>query len=125
MTSGDLAQEEIDGTLYYRPISSEEGQSSGHRAHLLPAFDEYLVGYSDRSAVLDPAAAKSVNAGGGMPSPVIVIDGQVAGTWKRTLNKGRVEVTPAWFDRPIGDQVDLFRQVARRYAEFIGLELAA
>ena len=59
---------------------------------LLPPFDEYLVGYADRSAVLDPKHILSTNAGGGMLSAVIVIDGEVAGTWKRTLKKNDVEV---------------------------------
>ena len=38
--------------------------------HLLPRFDEYLLGYKDRSLVLDPTYAKRVNAGGGMPSAI-------------------------------------------------------
>lgn len=46
-------------------------------AHLLPAFDEYLVGYRDRSALIDPAYVRKVNAGGGMLSPAVVIDGRV------------------------------------------------
>jgi hypothetical protein len=51
--------------------------------HLLPAFDEYTVAYKDRSAVLDPAFAKRVNAGGGMLAPVIIVNGIVAGRWQR------------------------------------------
>jgi len=59
-------------------------------AHLLPGFDEYLLGYSDRSAVLDPADAQRICPGGnGMFSPTMVIDGHVTGTWKRTFKKAR------------------------------------
>src|SRR5262249_40550530 len=67
---------------------------SAARAHLLPAFDEYLVGYTDRSAVLDPAHTKRINAGGGLLAPVVLIDGRVAGVWKRTFDKETVVLTP-------------------------------
>ncbi len=120
----DLAELVIDGTTYYQPLSSREGLWNEDCVHLLPAFDEYLVGYSDRSAVLDPQVMKSVNAGGGMLSPVILIDGRVAGTWKRTLKKDRVEVSPVWFDQPGEEQMAAFRQAAARYAEFLGLGLS-
>ena len=93
-------------------------------AVLLPAFDEYLVGYKERSAVLDPRQVKQINAGGGMLNPVIVIDGQVAGTWKRTLRKQSVSITPAWFDPPGEAGLDAFQAAARRYAAFLGLELS-
>ncbi len=125
LAAGDLVQDEIDGRQYYRPLAPRHSQLDGRGAHLLPAFDEYLVGYSDRSAVLDPQAVKSVNAGGGMLSPVILIDGRVAGTWKRTLKKDRMEVSPAWFEQPGEEQVEAFWQAAALYAGFLGLELSA
>ncbi len=37
--------------------------------HLLPPFDEYTVAYKDRSAIIDPAFAKRVNAGGESSTP--------------------------------------------------------
>jgi hypothetical protein len=61
---------------------------------LLPAFDEYTVAYKDRSLVLDEAAAKQT--GNGIFKPLLVIDGQVKGYWKRNDKKGssRVDLTP-------------------------------
>ncbi len=55
---------------------------------LLPAFDTYLLGYRGRELAVEPAYAGRVNAGGGMIRPVLLVDGQVAGTW-RTGRKGR------------------------------------
>lgn len=57
-----------------------------HGVHLLPPFDEYTVAYKDRTDIIDPAFTKRVNAGGGMLNAVVVIDGVVAGTWKRPLH---------------------------------------
>lgn len=90
---------------------------------LLPAFDEYLVGYKDRDAVLDPAFVKAINAGGGLLNPAIVIDGQVVGVWKRTLKKTTVAVSPAWFRPPDRWQQEAYAQAAEKYGGFLGLAI--
>ena len=69
----------------------------GPGAWLLPGFDEYLLGYKDRDAVLDPQHAEKIIPGGnGVFLPTVVLDGRVAGTWKRTIRKrgALVTVTP-------------------------------
>ena len=88
--------------------------------HLLPAFDEYVLAYRDRTAVLDAEHAERLNAGGGMVAPVIVIDGRVAGTWRRTaLRVGSVSLKADLF-APMGDGERLALDgAAQRYAEFL------
>jgi hypothetical protein len=66
---------------------------SAPSTYLLPAYDEYTVAYRDRSAVLDPVDAKQGHSGNGIFYPTIVVDGRVAGTWKRTLKNNRVVIT--------------------------------
>jgi hypothetical protein len=90
--------------------------------HLLPVYDEYTVGYADRSASLDPAHAKHVAVGHGIFRAPIVIKGRIVGSWARELKKERVEVrvTPLMrFDR---EQLQLITQAAKRYGTFLGLE---
>jgi Winged helix DNA-binding domain len=64
---------------------------------LLPGFDELLLGYGDRSAVLPVEFADRIVPGGnGMFRPTVVSGGRVVGTW-RTVGRGsrrRVEATP-------------------------------
>jgi Winged helix DNA-binding domain len=87
--------------------------------HLLPPFDEYTVAYADRSDIVDPAFARRVNAGGGMLNAVIVARGRVVGTWKRTLSRKGVTVTPSLFrDLTRSEQRGLEREIAR-YAAFV------
>jgi hypothetical protein len=91
MVDAQLAQEELDDQTYWFSTSSSGAKTGSPTAYLLPAFDEYLLGYRDRSAVLDPIhAGKVVPGGNGMFKPLIVIDGRVVGTWKRTLRKTKV-----------------------------------
>ena len=62
-------------------------------AYLLPGFDEYILGYRDRSVILDPALAdKTVIGANGMMLPTIVVDGSVVGTWKRTIGRNAVNI---------------------------------
>ncbi len=62
---------------------------------LLPGFDEYLLGYTDRSPVLAPEYAQLICPGGnGVFRPTVVARGQVVGTWRRTGRERTVEASP-------------------------------
>ena len=121
MVQRKLLAETIEGRTYWRPEAAPAARRTPPTACLLPAFDEYLVGYTDRSAVLDPVQAKHINAGGGMLSAAIVIDGQVVGTWKRMLKKKAVVITPSWFLPPKKARERAFGLAASRYGAFLKL----
>lgn len=92
------------------------------RAFALPGFDEYILGYQDRSAVLAPQHAEKICPGGnGMFISSIVIDGQVVGTWKRTVKKKAIAITAVPFDKLNKAEMSTFRQAAEGYGAFIGL----
>ena len=56
----------------------------------LPGFDEYLLGFKDRSLMVDAAGMEAVIPGkNGVFRSTIVRDGRVVGTWKRTLTRRR------------------------------------
>jgi hypothetical protein len=59
----------------------------------LPGFDEYLLGYKDRSMMVDDEHRQAIIPGNnGVFMATIVRGGRVAGTWKRTLTKKAVVV---------------------------------
>ena len=87
--ASQLETETIGGIAYHfspRYSSAESGLSS---AHLLPAFDEYLVGYSDRRAALDPKHENRLNV---LLGQTMIIDGRVVGIWKRVLARHEVAI---------------------------------
>ena len=50
---------------------------------LLPGFDEFVLGYADRSTVLAPEFAERIVPGSnGVFKPVVVVGGRIAGTWR-------------------------------------------
>jgi Winged helix DNA-binding domain len=73
-------------------LAASRAQAAG--VHLLPGFDELLLGYRDRSATLDEAlAAQVVPGSNGMFMATVVRGGRVVGLWRR--GKGAaVDVMP-------------------------------
>jgi hypothetical protein len=58
----------------------------------LPAFDELLIGYSDRSATINNSNNKKAISDNGIFRPIIVVNGQVVGIWKRETKKDKVTI---------------------------------
>jgi Winged helix DNA-binding domain len=60
---------------------------------VLPGFDEYLLGFKDRSLMLAAEHTQAIIPGGnGVFQATIVRGGRVVGTWKRSVTKGRTVV---------------------------------
>jgi hypothetical protein len=91
------------------------------RVFLLPPFDEFTVAYRDRTDILDPAFAKRVNAGGGMLNAVVVIDGLVSGTWKRTIRGKSVAIDVSPFRTLDARELRGVEEEKERYARFLAL----
>ncbi|SCL70196.1 Winged helix DNA-binding domain-containing protein [Micromonospora citrea] len=91
---------------------------------VLPGFDEYLLGFKDRSLMLDAAHKNAIVPGGnGVFQATVVRGGRVVGTWKRSLDKARVTVRVlplVPLDGPTRERVE---GALRRYAEFLGRSL--
>jgi hypothetical protein len=122
MVETRLAQEVVDGQTYWFLPSRTTPKAASPTAYLLPAFDEYLLGYKDRRAVLDPAhATKVVPGANGMFKPLIVVDGRVVGTWKRTLRKTKVLVKFDPFESLSPAQMEAAAAAAEPYGRFLGL----
>lgn len=90
----ELAQEEIDGKKYWCGAgSSSPAPAAQPVAHLLPNYDEYFIGFKDRSAIMQLLRAYAPDElQRALGAHIVVIDGQVVGGWKRTLKRFEVVV---------------------------------
>lgn len=124
-SAATLSQLNIGGAEYWAD-GERPSVGGAERAHLLPPFDDYLLGYRDRSLVLDAAFAKQVNAGGGMPKPSVLVDGHVVGTWGYKLQKQKLLVYIRPFRELDAQQHALVDRAANRLGEFftISIELS-
>jgi DNA glycosylase AlkZ-like len=120
-----LAQETINGQAYWLASSTPATKDPSPTAYLLPAYDEYTVAYKDRSAALNPEHAKLPNYGHGIFNPTIVVDGQVVGTWKRTLNKDSLAISPSPFAKLKRAETRAVAEAATRYGKFLGASVVS
>jgi hypothetical protein len=112
---------ELDGVTYHIAPEALSEAPAAPCVHLLPGFDEYLLGYADRSAALAPEHSQAVVPGGnGMFLPTIVADGEVVGTWRRTVNAREIVVDPMPFGPLPGPVREGLVEAARAYGAFLG-----
>lgn len=125
-TKSGLLSEKIDGKAYWMAQDTpDHGVYDPSRVHLLPGFDEYLLGYKDRGAVLAAEhAPKIVPGANGIFLPTIVVAGQVAGTWKRTLKKTSVDIAVSLFTHHGASEASII-EAAQCYSAFLGLPLSS
>ncbi len=122
--SQHLVQEQIDGKTYWMAPPSANKEAPASAVYLLPGFDEYMLGYQDRRAVLSPEHAPKIHPGAnGMLNATLVIDGRIQGVWRRTLSKKSVRVTISPFGTLKPAQRHGAGAAAERYATFLGLSL--
>jgi hypothetical protein len=99
--------------------SVEGGDPDGWLA--LPGFDEYMLGYKDRSLMASASDLAAIIPGGnGVFQSTLVRDGRVMATWKRVLGPRGVTVTvlplsPA----PAAD----LERALKPFAAFLGVPL--
>lgn len=124
--SSTLAPERIGTKDYWMGTETARCDVRDARGvHLLPGFDEYVLGYKDRGDILAPEhAARIVPGKNGVFLPTIVVGGRIVGTWKRTLRRGALDVTLHPFAR-LDAAEEGVAEAARRYGDCIGLSVAS
>ena len=79
-------------------LASAPERSRAVGAHfLLPNYDEYLIAYRDRAAVVDADRSRNLGFASGYPHQ-LVLDGRVAGSWRRQMTGGSVTVVAKPFN---------------------------
>lgn len=120
IAAAGLVSVDVDGVeMWADPEVLDAGPVTGWWA--LPGFDEYLLGYKDRSMMATKEQlAKIVPGNNGVFQSTLVRDGLVVATWKRTLGKKAVTVTV----QPVADfDLDDARPALERFASYVGLPL--
>ncbi|GAA1128625.1 winged helix DNA-binding domain-containing protein [Arthrobacter flavus] len=103
-----LTELTYDATSYWMAADRPGDPPSVSGLALLPAFDEYVIGYQDRTPVLRPEYAQRIVPGGnGVFKPTVVVNGRVTGTWRRSTDRSggllidRFEPLTAWEEKAL------------------------
>jgi hypothetical protein len=113
------------GETYWFTGTYSRDKKTGSKAYFLPNYDEYTVGYTDRSAIFDAAYTNKLDSRGSvLAQHVILTAGQIVASWKRELKKNLVEIEVKPFRRLRKSEMKTVIQAAERYALFLGLPFA-
>ncbi len=87
---------------------------------LLPAYDEFLISYKNRSASISEHIVKQAISSNGIFWPIITINGQVEGIWKRSIRKNNVEIELKFFTSMNKSNKELIKMEIEKFEHFIG-----
>jgi hypothetical protein len=120
LNKSTLISEIIDTEAYWFADTFSIPSTLPESVYLLPAFDEYLISYKNRSAAITIDHHKKAISNNGIFRPVIVVNGQISGLWKRTVKKDTVLIELDHFRPHDQKEVQLIGKAAEtfsRYAE--------
>ncbi len=104
-------------------ISDDEVEAALATPLLLPAFDEYLIGYGTRGPQLAERFFERIVPGrNGMFKPIVVVDGEIVGIWSRRQTATKATVTVEPFTRIPAKAKRALAGPVREYGRFLGRE---
>jgi hypothetical protein len=117
----DLEPTTLGGQQYWIAAAAPRPARSARTVHLLPNYDEYFIGYRDRSAIADRLGhAKWVMGGNALIPHVIVAGGQLVGMWRRTLEQNRTVLTLSLTTRLSASETKGVQAAVQRFSKFLG-----
>ncbi len=87
-------------------------------ALLLSVYDEYVAGYKDRGAIVDPLDNERLVRMGNALTHIIVLDTRIAGTWRRVIDKHSVVIEQNLFRDLTGVEVEALAHAAQMVSAF-------
>ncbi|HET8987892.1 MAG TPA: winged helix DNA-binding domain-containing protein [Humibacillus sp.] len=116
-----LVREDLDGVSWLTHVEARPVPDGPGGVHLLPQWDEFLLGYKSRDVTLPSEHVVKVVPGRNMVfSPTLVVDGEVAGIWRRQARGGRVLVQVSPFSPLTAARWRDVETAATAYGRFVG-----
>jgi hypothetical protein len=120
--AGAILESAKIGDLTYWSADRPAGRSKSPVAFLLPNYDEYLIAFKDRGALVDGGrTANLVARSGGAFAHHLIVDGRLAGSWSRTISPNSVKIDIAPYKKLTPAQLRAVANAADCYGEFLGL----
>jgi hypothetical protein len=109
----------LSQTYWYSGSASVPKNKS---AFLLPAYDEFIISYKDRTPSLPLENHSKTISSNGIFRSVIVLNGQVIGLWKRTIKKDKILIEPDYFKSPNKTEKELIEKASEDLGKFLNLQ---
>lgn len=122
LVQNELDHAEIDGQTYWFTPDPPQAVVDPPRAFILSVFDEYTIGYKDRRAIASELVSERLGNLGNALTYLLVLDGQVIGSCRRTLQKETVTVEVDSFQTLASDDREAISAAAQRFGRFLEQE---
>ena len=120
LIDSELTAEEWNGqTWYIHEDCRTRGKVTGS-LHLLPSYDEYLLGYKDRTDVLPKEHYLKAFTNNGLFFPIILHKGQVVGNWNKSAKKKGLDLEYSCFRQEADMDEAMLHQAKQKFAQFLG-----
>jgi hypothetical protein len=119
----DFVSETIGSGKYLIPRSFTYPVPQNNNVYILPAYDEFLLSYKDRSSSLSAIYNKKAVSDNGIFYPLIVAEGQIKGVWKRSFQRNRVIIKTTFFQPASGSDLNLINKCAALFGQFLEKEV--
>jgi hypothetical protein len=87
---------------------------------LLPYFDTFILGHKERAHLMEGKHFPKIYRPQGWVSPVVLVDGRVAGVWKYAQEKNRLVINVENFALPSRPVLSRLQEEARHVGSFLG-----
>ncbi len=124
LVESNFIKKKLGDEEFIFPHNSLADYKNPYEIYLLPVYDEFIMGYKNREAILE--FRNSIN-----PVPVfrfdsmIIFEGQIIGTWKRTIKSKLIELEYNFFKPLNKNRKGLFIKAIDRFGEFNNLPVKA
>jgi hypothetical protein len=124
-SADELVEVSVEGSPEWAlrdDVEALAGTRTSDTVQLLPAFDVYTIGTRPRHALVDKQFEDRVFREAGWISPVVLIDGRVAGVWSHQLERKHVAVEVELFRPPTSSVTDRVATEVDRLGQFFEAE---
>lgn len=124
MVKSQFVNEVLQDQTYWFVESESTAKKKSPTAYFLPNYDEYFIGFRDRSAIGEVAKRSNIDEGNpAFLAHIIIVDGQIVGGWKRTVKKDAVIVELNLITNLTKAEKQAIAEAANRYSQFLGLPI--
>ncbi|HEY0529224.1 MAG TPA: winged helix DNA-binding domain-containing protein [Gemmatimonadaceae bacterium] len=116
-----LREEMYNGKSHYAGAVEPSAKLRGAQAHLLPNYDEWFIGFKDRSAAADRLHGKGVTPRlDGVSGNLLTMNGQIVGGWTRALGKD-LSLSITLLDSLTARERSAVDAAVRKFGQFFGI----
>ncbi len=124
LNKSKLFTEKVNGKQFWFFPTKHNPLPAKHSVFLLSVYDEYFIGYKDRSFILENNYKKNMVAvGNALLTSLIIINGRVEGTWKKKLGKDKIEIKLNLFRKLNHKEMNELKIISEKYGNFLGMSV--